>query len=78
MALLESDGHAKTRAGAARCLGTQSGERVQPALLDALFDPDIRIATAAARSLKQHPGAVDAIEPNVRNALPNEVRRALE
>ncbi len=76
--LLESNGHAKTRAGAARCLGAQSGKRVQLALLDALSDPDIRVATAVAHSLKQHPGAVDAIEPTAWDALPDEVRRMLE
>jgi hypothetical protein len=78
VALLESGAHAKARAGAARCLGTQQGERVEPALLGALTDPDIRVAMAVAGALKRHPGAVEAIDPAVRTSLPDEVRILLE
>lgn len=78
MALLSGNGHAKVRAGAARCLSTQPGEAIGPSLVMALQDPDLRVASAGATALKSHPDIVAGLAPALVDALPETVRAQLQ
>lgn len=78
MTLLSGNGHAKVRAGAARCLSTQPGEVVGPSLVMALQDPDVRVASAGAAALRNHPGVIDGLAPDLVDTLPEAVRAQLQ
>jgi hypothetical protein len=77
--LLAGPAHAKLRAGAARCLASQSTtEAVEPTLVAALRDPDVRVGVAAADALHQRPGAVDRLDRSQLDPLPEVVQAHLE
>ena len=78
LALLEGQGHAKVRAGAARCLATQQGEAVPGALVRVLQDADMRVALAGAIALRNHPDAIDSVPRDVLDRLPPAVRDRLK
>lgn len=77
-ALLEGQGHAKVRAGAARCLSGQTADAVQPLLVRSLTDADVRVGVAAADALVLRPGAVDGLDKAMVATLPEVVKAHLQ
>ena len=78
LSLLTEGGHAKVRAGAARCLATQSAAAAEPALVALLTDSDIRVGIAAADALVLRPGAVERLEPSMVQTLSESVQEHLK